>query len=270
MMLPPAAEVRTPPALLAGLGLARRIEAAEAENARACADCRPGNAVMAAAGGFAVFTGAESPLTHAVGMGMHGPVRASELASIETFFRARGARPAFELSPLADPGLIEALGDRGYRITEFNNVLVKNLAGAEIAFTPRVRRALAGETDLWAHALGHAFFDKPELTSDEMDIGRDLFAMPGGLCYLASIDGEIAAGAGLAIRDGIATLYADGVIARFRGRGLQPELILARLNEALAQGCDLATASTLPGTPSQRNYERLGFQIVYTRVTLAA
>ena len=38
--------------------------------------------------------------------------------------------------------------------------------------------------------------------------------------------------------------------------------------EALAQGCDLATASTLPGSGSQRNYERLGFEVVYTRVTL--
>jgi hypothetical protein len=269
MMLPSVAEVRTPP-FFAGLSLARRIEAAEAENARACAEGRPGAAVMSAAGGFAVFTGAESPLTHAVGMGMQGPVSAAELNSIETFFRARGARPTFELSPLADAAFVETLGERGYRITEFNTVLVKRLAGVEIVFAPRVRRALSGEADLWAHTLGHAFFDKAELTGEEMDIGRDLFAMPGGLCYLASIDGEIAAGAGLAIRDGIATLYADGVIARFRGRGLQPELISARLNESLAQGLDMATAATLPGTPSQRNYERLGFQVAYTRVTLAA
>jgi GNAT superfamily N-acetyltransferase len=224
---------------------------------------------LAAAGGFAVFTGVDSPLTHAIGIGMDGAVADSELESIETFFRARGARPIFELSPLAHPALFEALGERRYHVTEFNNVLVRNLAGAEVVFTARVRRAIDGEADLWAHTLGHAFFDKSELTEAEMDIGRDLFAMPGGLCYLATIDGDSAAGAGLAIRGGLATLYADGVIARFRGKGLQPELISARLNEALAQGCDLATASTLPGTVSQRNYERLGFQVAYTRVTLA-
>lgn len=256
--------------LFAGHSLARRLEAAEAENARACAAVRTDTAVLAVAGGFAVFTGAESPLTHALGVGMNGPVSAAELAEIETFFRARGARPTFELAPLADAGLIEALGERGYRITEFNNVLVKNLAGAEVVFTPRVRRAVSGEADTWAHTLGHAFFDKAELTTEEMEIGRDLFGMPGGLCYLAAVDGETAAGAGLAIRGGLATLYADGVIARFRGRALQGELIAARLNEALAQGCDMATASTLPGTASQRNYERHGFHVAYTRITLAA
>ena len=44
-------------------------------------------------------------------------------------------------------------------------------------------------------------------------------------------------------------------------------MVEARLNEGLAQGCELATASTLPGSGSQRNYERLGFEVAYTRVT---
>jgi hypothetical protein len=44
----------------------------------------------------------------------------------------------------------------------------------------------------------------------------------------------------------------------------------ARLNEAIAQGCDMATASTLPGGVSQRNYERAGVEVVYTKVTLVA
>ena len=64
------------------------------------------------------------------------------------------------------------------------------------------------------------------------------------------------------------TLFADATIARYRRLGLQRELIAARLNEALALGCDLVTASTLPGSASQRNYERMGFEVVYTRVTL--
>ena len=50
--------------------------------------------------------------------------------------------------------------------------------------------------------------------------------------------------------------------------GMHRELILARLHEALARGADLATASTLPGSGSQRNYERAGFRVAYTKVTL--
>jgi hypothetical protein len=57
-------------------------------------------------------------------------------------------------------------------------------------------------------------------------------AAAGAMCYLASVDGEARAGAALTVRDGLATLCADGVIARFRRLGLQRELIAARLNEA--------------------------------------
>ena len=255
--------------IFADHALARRIEYAEARNARDSAEQRRDSAILEAGGGVAIFLGAESPLTHAVGVGLDGPVREAELAGIEAFFRSRDAVVSFDLAPLASADLFQALGERGYRITEFNNVMVRRLAGFEIALTPRVRRAQPGEDDLWAHTLGYGFFEQPELTEPEMDIGRDLLRIPAALCYFASVDGEAAAGAALTIRDGLATLCADGVVPAFRRHGLQTELIAARLNEAAAQGCDLATASTLPGSQSQRNYERMGFQVAYTKITLA-
>jgi GNAT superfamily N-acetyltransferase len=102
-----------------------------------------------------------------------------------------------------------------------------------------------------------------------MDVGRAIFAMPGALCYLAvSESGEPAGGGAMAVRDGLATLFADSTIAAWRRLGFHRELIVARLNEAIAVGCDTATASTIPGSISQRNYERLGFEVVYTKVAL--
>src|ERR1017187_6239406 len=168
--------------IFADAPLARRLEAAEAANARGC-NSGPGAAVLEVAGGCAVFVGAESPLTHAVGLGLNGPVREAEIGAIEAFFRSRGAKVAVDLCPLADPGLLEALGKRGYRATEFNNVLVKRLANAAIVLTPRVRRALLDETDPWSYTVGRGFFEEHELTTEEMDVGRAICAMPGALCY---------------------------------------------------------------------------------------
>ncbi|HEY2013095.1 MAG TPA: GNAT family N-acetyltransferase [Bryobacteraceae bacterium] len=254
--------------IFADASLARRIETAEAANARGCS-ALTGAAVLEVAGGCAIFVGADSPLTQAVGLGLKGRVEESEIATMESFFRSRNARVSVDLCPLADPGLLAALAGRGYRPTEFNNVLVKPLAGAEIVLTPQVRRAVTGEDDLWAHTVGRGFFEQPELTSEEMDVGRAIFAMPGALCYLTVAKGGQPAGGGaLAVRDGLATLFADSTVEGFRRSGLHRELISARLNEALARGCDLATASTLPGSGSQRNYERLGFQVAYTKISL--
>ena len=249
--------------------LARRLEAAEAANAKGCTAWPPGSAVLEVAGGCAIFVGAGSPLSQAVGIGLNGPVSVADLDGLAAFYHCRGAPVSIDLCPLADPGLLPALGTRGYRPTEFSNVLAKRLAAAEIVLTPRVRRALAGERDLWSHTVGSGFFDQHELTGEEMDVGRAIFAMPGAMCWLAVAGtGEPAGGGALAVYDGLATLFADSTIPAFRRRGLHYELIAARLNEAMARGCDLATASTQPGSTSQRNYERLGFEVVYTKVTL--
>ena len=249
--------------------LAQRIEAAEAANARGCTAIHPEAATLDVAGGCAVFAGATSPLSHAVGFGLNGPVTGAEIDRLEAFFRSRDAKVSVELCPLVDPGILATLGDRGYRVTEFNNVLVKRLSGASIVLTPRVRRAMPDETDVWSHTVGRGFFEEHDLTTEEMDVGRAICAMPGALCYLAVTEGgELAAAAAAAVYNGLAILFADSTIAHHRGTGLHRELIAARLNEALAQGCDMATASTLPGGGSQRNYERMGFEVVYTRVTL--
>jgi len=253
--------------LFADLPLARRLEAAEAANAGAFTQTQ--TPVLEVAGGCAVFAGAASPLSHAVGIGLNGPVREAAIDAMEAFFRSRGAAVSLDLCPLADPGLFEELGRRGYRITEFNNVLVKRLAATEIVLTPRVRRATSGDGELWSHTLGEGFFDQGALTDEEMDVGRAIFGAASSHCYLAADEtGEAAGGAAAAFHDGLATLFADATVARFRRAGFHRELIAARLNEAVARGCDLATASTLPGSGSQRNYERCGFQVVYTKVTL--
>jgi hypothetical protein len=254
--------------ILGDLTLARLLEASEVTNAKAFT--QPQTPVLEIAGGCAVFAGVGSPLSHAVGVGLNGPVREAEIEAIEAFFRSRGAAVSLDLCPLADPGLFQALGQRGYRITEFNNVLVKRLGNDELVITPHVRQAVGDECDLWSHTLGEGFFEKSELTDEEMDIGRAIFRAKSALCYLAVSDSaEPAGGGAAAFHDSLATLFADATLIRQRRKGLHRELIDARLNEAMARGCTLATASTLPGSGSQRNYERAGFQVVYTKVTLA-
>jgi len=259
----------------AGLELARRLEAAEALNGVACAEAHQrlnpelGAAVLEVGGGFAIFVEVESPLTHAVGLGMRGEVRAGEVDRMEDFYRARGAAVSVELSPLADASLVELLGKRGYRVTEFNNVLVRAVAGAQCAPAEAVRLAYADEEHLWARTVGRGFLEKDDLTPDEMDVGRAIWHMPGSRCYLAFGGGRAAAAGAMSMRGGLATLFADGTVMSFRGAGLQSALIRERLRTVVVEGCDLATASTLPGSVSQRNYERNGFQVAYTKAILA-
>ena len=83
---------------------------------------------------------------------------------------------------------------------------------------------------------------------------------------MAEID-EVAAGGGMmSIHNGVASLGGAGTLPEFRNRGVQRALILARVAFAAESGCDLAMVATQPGSGSQRNVERQGFRVVYTRM----
>jgi len=258
--------------LFADARLARRLEAAESANARECTTASDGTPAetLNVAGGCAVFAGVDSPLTQAVGLGLAGPVSAAEFTLMEGFFRSRGAAVRVDVCPLAHSSLLELLGAGNYRATEFNNVLAKQLAGTEILMTPRVRRTMLDERELWSHTVGRGFFETDELTDAEMNVGRAIFGMPAALCYLAVEEAEPVGAAAAAVREGLMTMFADSTLKRRRARGLHLEMIAARLGEGLAAGCDLACASTLPGSGSQRNYERMGFFVAYTKVVMVS
>jgi GNAT superfamily N-acetyltransferase len=60
-------------------------------------------------------------------------------------------------------------------------------------------------------------------------------------------------------------LAGAAVQPKYRGQGIQQRLIAKRLLLGLEHGCDIAVVSTQPGTVSQRNMQRWGFQILYAR-----
>ena len=84
--------------------------------------------------------------------------------------------------------------------------------------------------------------------------------------FLAWIDGVAVAAGALAIHDGVALLAGAATLPQWRGRGAQRALLEHRLAVAAEAGCDLATMGASPGSASQRNAERHGFRIAYTRI----
>jgi GNAT superfamily N-acetyltransferase len=267
--------------LFADLGTARRLEEAQAlgraEVARAHAQLRPGAgiAVEPMAGGYAVYNPLGSPATrsHANGLGMGGPVGEDDLLRLDDFYGSRGAAAHVELCPLADPSLSDQLGRRGYRLAGWTNVLARPLSEAESSAPPpagvEVRPVAPEEGEAWARIVALGFTGKPAATPADVEMGRPVLAVPAARCFLGLVDGAAAGGGAMALYGGVATLFAASTLPAFRGRGLQTALIRARLAFAAAAGCDLAAVNTVPGSASQRNAEREGFRVVYTRALLA-
>lgn len=265
--------------LWADPALARRLEAGETRNAleyvAALARERPerGAAALEVMGGCACYAGAGSPITRATGLGMAGPVSAAEVDRLERFFRERGATPSVQLCPLADPSLVNHLAQRGYRLRGFLNVHARALAATEageaLSAGVRVAPVDAERAAVWARTVTQGFQGSDTVAEEAMEIATMNWHTAGATCFLASIDGEPAGGGVVALYDRLALFYSASTRVAFRGRGVQTALLRARLSFAAAQGCDLAMVRTTPGSASQRNVERAGFQVVYTKVMLA-
>lgn len=258
--------------------LARRLEMAEAEAARACADAilklNPDANVASEsiAGGIAVFTGKDSPITQAVGVGLHGPVSEENLARITRFFHSRGATSALEVCPLAGIPFYELLAKRGYQLLEVSNVLVRSISPLDHFPAPpphlTIRPAAPSEADLWTRTVAAGFAEHFPVTDALLDVMNAFSQRSHAVTYLAFIDNQTAGGAVVSKHEGVAGLFGASTLPAFRRRGIQSALLSARLGWARSQGCDVAVSIAIPGSDSQHNIERLGFQVAYTRTKL--
>jgi GNAT superfamily N-acetyltransferase len=259
------------------LTLARRLERAEAESCARFVEARvglfpeSGAQWIEVAGAYAMFDTVASPVTQTFGLGMFEPVTSDEMDKIEEFYHQRGAPVFHEVSPLADPGLLTLLNERGYRPIELTSVLYRPIdrdLSLSVSRNERivVRPVREGEQDLWARITAEGWSELPELTDFLLEIGQISSQRAGGTSFFAELDGRPIATGALSIVQGVAHLAGACTIPEGRRQGAQLALLENRLRYAADQGCDIAMMGALPGSASQRNAERHGFRIAYTRI----
>jgi GNAT superfamily N-acetyltransferase len=231
-----------------------------------------GKVELGIGGGVAVFAGVDSPMTQAEGLGLHGEMGSTEMDRLEDFFHSRGSAVVVELCPLADASLLGAFGERGYRIVEFSNVLIRALAPSDM-LAPEVTRIevrpiVESERSVFVETLAQGWAEFHAVTDEMVAMTESFSCGEGKVMYLALADGKPAGAGTLLLSRGVAGLYGSSTMPEFRKRGIQTALIARRMADARATGCDIAMAVTLPGSGSQRNFERHGFRVVYTRTKL--
>ncbi len=254
--------------IVSDLALARRLERAEAlancafVEARARLDPSLGACWIEVAGVRAMYDGPESPCTQTFGLGLFDPVTPAVLDSFEAFFKDRGAPVHHEVSPLADKALWPVLSDRGYKPFEFTTVLVRDLKNnPPQPGTGDIHVSIAqpSEFDLVAQTAAEGWGAPPEMM-------RTFSESATVVSFLGTLGDRPVATAALNITGDIALFAGASTIPTARNRGAQRALLRARLAYAESVGCEFAMICTEPGSSSQRNAQRQGFQIVYTRL----
>lgn len=255
--------------------LSRKLERTEARvnadfvETRARLSPEHGAEWIEVAGAYAMYDGNESPLTQTFGLGLFEDATPEHLDEIEAFY-AKHASPVFhEVSPMADPSLMELLSARGYRPVELTSVMYRELAQVnkrdrDPQLTTRV--ATADEAELWAQTSADGWRAEYEELGDFMfNFGSISAQCAGSFPYIAELEGQRIATGMLFIYDDVAVLAGASTLPDGRNRGAQTALLEDRLQFAAAHGCTLAIMGASPGSQSQRNAQKNNFQIAYTR-----
>jgi GNAT superfamily N-acetyltransferase len=185
-----------------------------------------------------------------------------------------------ELAHLADPAIGTLLTGRGYRLVSFENVLGRALGSTPERVTPpgiEVRPSGDDELDAWLDVVvnaglhpdaqgvpSHEEFSREVIARAE----RDLVTAAGVRRYAALRGRVIAGGASFRLAEGVAQFTGAATAPAHRRRGIQTALLAARLADATAAGCDIAVVTTRPGSKSQQNVQRRGFDLLYARAVL--
>ena len=260
----------------ADLALARRLERTEAHGNAAFVEARAqafpdsGAEWIEVDGTYAMFDGPTSPISQTFGLGMFHPLTAERLDRIETFFKERDADVFHEVSPLADPTTFALLNERGYQPIEFTSVLFRPInPDVVLSASPnrnvKVRVTSENEKALWSDVAFEGWSEFTELSDFLRDMGK-VHACSKSPSFLAELDNQPIATGMLTIHEGVALLAGASTIPTARRQGAQLALLEARLRYGAKQGCDIAMMAALPGSASQRNAERHGFRIAYTRI----
>jgi GNAT superfamily N-acetyltransferase len=261
---------------LTDVALARRLERAEGSANAAFVESRrritpeSGAEWCEVGGTYAMFDGVDSPLTQTFGFGLFTPPSETDLDTIERFYGARGAPVFHEVSPLADAATLTIFGARGYRPIELTAVMHQPITAAMRSAPPNddiaVRVTIPGEEALWAETAALGWGETVALADFMRLFGTVSAHARGTHGFLASIGETPVAAAALALHGGVALLAGASTIPAWRGRGVQRALLAARLRYAAERGAEVAMMCALPGSASQRNAERAGFRIAYTRI----
>jgi hypothetical protein len=248
----------------ADLALARRLEHAEGYACSQFAVARSrifpksGSCWTECGGALLTFDGVEAPTTQSFGLGLFAELTDSILEEAEAFFFMRGTPAMHEICPLVGPATLQLLCKRGYRPIEVSNVLYLPLAEPSARSASGVRVRVVGEEDaaLWTDISTRGWtHEHPELEQFMRETCGLMVSREGSPCFLAEIDGQPGGAGGMVIHQGVALLAGAATVPEFRRRGLQG-----------AHGCDLAMMVAEAGSNSQRNAERQGFRVAYTRM----
>lgn len=209
------------------------------------------------------------------GAGLDGGVDSAAVERLCAFYERASLEPRIELAPFVEPGALALLAERNFVVRGFDNILARSLDTVDLvsplALPDLVTIEIVDSTDpaqvdecarVAMSGFAAATSSAAEASLDSM---RQAIRLPRTTAIVARVKGRVVAAAALEIVGAVACLFGASVLPELRRRGIHRSLLQARLREAARRGAEFATIGSRPGTSTERNVRRLGFELIYMR-----
>ncbi|KAI9046664.1 hypothetical protein LZ554_009405 [Drepanopeziza brunnea f. sp. 'monogermtubi'] len=187
-------------------------------------------------------------------------------------FVKNGVDVSVQIYPLTDTSALDLQFSKGHRIDSFLNSCARVLSGEDLAEEQmkgvQIFRVGLEDAEEFVRQSVDGYQDLCRAETVPQTIARSAILRDDTTDYVATVDGKVAASAGMALIEislaGVAHMAFDSTLPAIRGRGIQAALLNARFADAGEAGFDLACALARPGNGGYRNLERVGSSLAYT------
>ena len=224
------------------------------------------------AGGRVALCGPGMWINGGYAVGFDGPITGDELTGFEQRCAAIGVPPSIETSPLTHDDVSTLLESRGYVRGKVVSALRRGLDDVETLppADPAIVIEPAGEqVATWQQtaALGWGHGPESRRANDAFSQAASVVDGDGFVLARDADDHRPIGCASLTIRGTVATLGGMSTLPEERRRGVQSALIHHRLRASTEAGCRIAVSTTAPGSDSERNLVRHGFERWFELIT---
>jgi GNAT superfamily N-acetyltransferase len=263
------------------MNLIARLERVEALNAVAFAlalsaiDRSWATETLAVAGGQLVLCGPGLYVNRAIAAGIDTPLREADIGLIVDRSAAVGVPASVVVTPATLAESVAQLESHGFVHDPAGDVtalvrpldeLPDDLAREGIEIVSIAERSLREWQETSALGWGQDT-ESARRPADAFASAAAAVDGDGMLIAIDKADGRPLGVASMTICEEVATLGGMSTIPAERGRGVQAALILHRLGLAKAEGCTIATSTTVVGGASERNVQRFGFEPTHVKQT---
>lgn len=215
----------------------------------------------------AFLVGASSSLFFNKTLGF-GPEHLEKLEDLLTFYHDNEKSCTIELIPRQDEyETLLTLARSGLYNSGYTVILFKEIYELITSLNDNINieEVDKSETNILADIHVKGFQFQGDESEFEHTIVEEGYKHDNFKCYVAKLENQIIGSGSLYIQGDMGIMFGGATIPEFRGRGGQRALLEYRINEALKMGCKTLVSQTDLFSSSQRNLERVGFQIACNR-----